>query len=165
MEKLSDADLAGKTPILRERIANGESPDKVLPEAFAVMREAARRIIDHEAFPVQVLGGIVLHQGRIAEMQTGEGKTLVSTMPGYLNALAGRCSHLSGTITLPVATATGWGRSTVFSVSVGLVFPGWMWRKRASYSCPVIYGPYRVRFDYLRDSWRGAAGACQSAHD
>ncbi len=155
MEKLSDADLAGKTPILRERIANGESPDKVLPEAFAVMREAARRIIDHEAFPVQVLGGIVLHQGRIAEMQTGEGKTLVSTMPGYLNALAGRTVHIITVNDYLARRDRDWmGQVYRFlGIPVGLVVPGMdVAAKRASYSCPVIYGTNtEFGFDYLRD--------------
>lgn len=156
MEKLSDADLAGKTPILRERIANGESPDKVLPEAFAVMREAARRIIDHEAFPVQILGGIVLHQGRIAEMQTGEGKTLVSTMPGYLNALAGRTVHIVTVNDYLARRDRDWmGQVYRFlGIPVGLVVPGMdSASKRASYSCPVIYGTNtEFGFDYLRDN-------------
>ncbi|MGE5579878.1 MAG: preprotein translocase subunit SecA [Bacillota bacterium] len=155
MERLSDADLAGKTPVFRERLANGESPDKLLPEAFAVMREAARRVIDHEAFPVQVLGGIVLHQGRIAEMQTGEGKTLVSTMPGYLNALAGRTVHIITVNDYLARRDRDWmGQVYRFlGIPVGLVVPQMdAASKRASYSCPVIYGTNtEFGFDYLRD--------------
>ena len=90
MVKLSDEELRDKTRIFKERLAGGETLDDILPEAFAVVREAARRTLNMEHFPVQLIGGIVLHQGRIAEMRTGEGKTLVSTCPAYLNALTGK---------------------------------------------------------------------------
>ena len=86
---LSDAELQAKTPWFRERLAAGETLDDLLPEAFAAMREADRRVLGEFPFRVQVIGGIILHQGRIAEMKTGEGKTLTSTLPAYLNALAG----------------------------------------------------------------------------
>ncbi len=152
---LSDADLSAKTPVLRERIARGEPVDKVLPEAFAVMREAARRIIDHHAFPVQVIGAVVLHQGRIAEMQTGEGKTLVSTMPGYLNALAGRTVHIITVNDYLARRDRDWmGQVYRFlGIPVGLVVPQMdAASKRASYTCPVIYGTNtEFGFDYLRD--------------
>ena len=86
----SDEELRDQTRIFKERLEKGETLDDILPEAFATVREAARRVLNMEHFPVQLIGGIVLHQGRIAEMKTGEGKTLVSTCPAYLNALAGK---------------------------------------------------------------------------
>ncbi len=87
MMALTDEQLRDRTRIFKERLANGETLDDILPEAFATVREAARRVLNMEHYPVQLVGGIVLHQGRIAEMKTGEGKTLVSTAPAYLNAL------------------------------------------------------------------------------
>ena len=90
MREMSDDDLKAQTEKFRERLSDGETLDDLLPEAFATVREAARRVLGMEHYPVQLLGGIVLHQGRIAEMRTGEGKTLVSTCPAYLNALAGK---------------------------------------------------------------------------
>ena len=90
MVALSDDELRDNTRKFKERLANGETLDDLLPEAFATVREAARRVLNMEHYPVQLIGGIVLHQGRIAEMRTGEGKTLVSTAPAYLNALAGK---------------------------------------------------------------------------
>ena len=83
------------TPALKERLANGETLDDILPDAFAVCREASDRVLGMRHFPVQVIGGIILHQGRISEMRTGEGKTLVATLPAYLNALTGKGVHLS----------------------------------------------------------------------
>lgn len=94
MREMSDDDLKAQTGKFRERLSDGETLDDLLPEAFATVREAARRVLGMEHYPVQLLGGIVLHQGRIAEMRTGEGKTLVSTCPAYLNALAERASRL-----------------------------------------------------------------------
>ena len=94
MAKLSDAELKAKTPEFKERLKNGETLDDLLPEAFAVMREASWRVLGMKHFYVQVIGGIILHQGRIAEMKTGEGKTLVSTLPAYLNALTGDGVHI-----------------------------------------------------------------------
>jgi preprotein translocase subunit SecA len=115
---LSDEELRARTAALRQRVANGESLDDVLFEAFATVREAARRSLDMRPFDVQIVGGIVLHEGDIAEMKTGEGKTLVATLPMYLNSLAGRGAHLSrSTTTWPSATPTGWARSTGSSVS------------------------------------------------
>ena len=92
--KLSDKDLQAKTPEFKERLAKGETLDDILPEAFAACREASWRVLGMKHFPVQVIGGIVLHQGRIAEMKTGEGKTLVATLPAYLNALSGDGVHI-----------------------------------------------------------------------
>ena len=94
IQKLDDAALAAKTVAFKERVAKGESLDELLPEAFAVTREAARRVIGERHYDVQLIGGVVLHQGKIAEMKTGEGKTLVGTLPVYLNALTGRGVHL-----------------------------------------------------------------------
>ena len=91
---LTDEELAGKTLELKGRLANGETLDDILPEAFATAREAADRVLGMRPYPVQLIGGIVLHQGRIAEMKTGEGKTLVAILPAYLNALAGKGVHI-----------------------------------------------------------------------
>ena len=91
---LTDAQLQAKTPEFKERLANGETLDDILPEAFATVREAADRVLGLRPYPVQLVGGIVLHQGRIAEMKTGEGKTLVATLPAYLNALTGKGVHI-----------------------------------------------------------------------
>ena len=91
---LSDAELQAKTPWFKSRLAAGETLDDILPEAFAAMREANRRVLGLFPFRVQIIGGIILHQGRIAEMRTGEGKTLTSTLPAYLNALAGKGVHI-----------------------------------------------------------------------
>ena len=91
---LPDAELQAKTPWFKERLANGETLDDILPEAFAALREAADRVLGLRPYQVQLIGGIVLHQGRIAEMKTGEGKTLVATLPAYLNALAGEGVHI-----------------------------------------------------------------------
>ena len=93
--RMSDEELVAMTPHFRERLQKGETLDDILPEAFAVCREASDRVLGMRHFPVQIIGGIVLHQGRIAEMKTGEGKTLVATLPAYLNALAGKGVHLS----------------------------------------------------------------------
>src|SRR5437764_8176179 len=94
IQPLSDEQLRGKTVEFKQRLANGESLDDVLPEAFAVVREVGRRVLNMRHFDVQLIGGAVLHQGKIAEMKTGEGKTLVATLPVYLNALAGRGVHV-----------------------------------------------------------------------
>ena len=94
MEKLSDSELTAKTAYFKEQLANGKTLDEILPEAFAVVREASKRVLGMRHFDVQLIGGIILHQGRIAEMKTGEGKTLTSTMPAYLNALTGEGVHI-----------------------------------------------------------------------
>ena len=94
MQAMSDSQLRGKTEEFKKRLENGETLDDILPEAFAVVREASRRVLGMRHFRVQLIGGIVLHQGRIAEMKTGEGKTLVATLPAYLNALTGKGVHI-----------------------------------------------------------------------
>ena len=118
---LTDAQLQAKTPEFKERLANGETLDDILPEAFAAVREAADRVLGMRPYPVQLVGGIVLHQGRIAEMKTGEGKTLVATLPAHLNPLTGeqaKGSTLSPSTTIwPSATPSGWARSTASWVS------------------------------------------------
>ena len=110
---MEDSELQGQTPILKERLANGETTDDILPDAFAVCREAAWRVLGMKHFPVQVIGGIVLHQGRIAEMRTGEGKTLVATLPAYLNGLTGKGVHIV-TVNdyLAKRDSSGWAKYT-----------------------------------------------------
>jgi preprotein translocase subunit SecA len=113
IQALSDEQLRGKTDEFRGRVANGETLDDLLPEAFAVVREAGKRVLNMRHFDVQLIGGMVLHKGTIAEMKTGEGKTLVATLPTYLNALEARASMSSpSTTTWPVATPSGWDVST-----------------------------------------------------
>ena len=112
-QAMSDADLIGKTRELQGRAQSGEDLDRLLPEAFANCREGARRALGLRAFDVQLMGGIFLHQGNIAEMKTGEGKTLVATFPAYLNALSGKgVTSSRSTTTWPSATPTGWARSS-----------------------------------------------------
>ncbi len=159
-KKLSDADLQGKTREFQERSSRGESLDSLLPEAFAVVREVARRVLDMRHFDVQIIGGIVLHQGRIAEMQTGEGKTLVATLPAYLNAVGGSTVHVVTVNDYLASRDREWmGQVYRFlGLDVGLVVPGMDGvSKRRSYSCPIIYGTNtEFGFDYLRDNmaWR-----------
>ena len=114
--RLSDEALKAKTPEFKERLKNGETLDDILPEAFAVCREASSRVLNMKHFPVQIIGGIILHQGRIAEMKTGEGKTLVATLPAYLNALSGKGVHIVTVNDYLAATRSGWASSTASSV-------------------------------------------------
>ena len=115
---MTDEELKNQTPILRGRLEGGESLNDILPEAFATVREASKRTLGQRHYDVQLIGGIVLHRGEIAEMRTGEGKTLVATLPVYLNALEGRASTSSRSTTIsPAATPTGWARSTASSAS------------------------------------------------
>ena len=116
MQKLSDAELQAKTPEFQQRIADGESLDKLLPEAFAVCREASKRVLGMRHYDVQLIGGMVLHLGKIAEMRTGEGKTLVATLPVYLNALEGKGVHVV-TVNdyLARRDAAGWASCTTGS--------------------------------------------------
>ena len=102
---MSESELKNQTTILKERLANGETTDDILPEAFATCREAGWRVLGMKHFPVQIIGGIVLHQGRIAEMKTGEGKTLVATLPAYLNALTGEGVHIVLSATISITRA------------------------------------------------------------
>jgi preprotein translocase subunit SecA len=156
--RLSDDELQGKTPEFRGRLERGESLDDLLPEAFAVTREAARRVIGQRHFDVQLMGGAALHFGWVAEMKTGEGKTLVSTLPAYLNGLSGRGMHIITVNDYLARFHAEWmGRIHNFlGLSVGLVIPGRREKpaeKRADYACDITYGTNNeFGFDYLRDN-------------
>ncbi|WP_369976886.1 preprotein translocase subunit SecA [Xanthomonas bundabergensis] len=156
MEQLSDAQLQAKTPELRGRIAGGESLDKVLPEAFAVCREASRRVLGMRHYDVQLIGGMVLHLGKIAEMRTGEGKTLVATLPVYLNALEDKGVHVV-TVNDYLARRDAAQMGKLYNwlgLSVGVVYPGMPHSdKHAAYAADITYGTNNeFGFDYLRDN-------------
>ena len=154
--KLTDEQLKAKTPEFKQRIANGESLDDILPEAFAACREAAWRVLGMKPYRVQLIGGIILHQGRIAEMKTGEGKTLVATLPAYLNALAGEGVHIVTVNDYLAKRDSEWmGKVYRFlGLTVGLVIHDIQPKDRkASYSADITYGTHNeVGFDYLRDN-------------
>lgn len=156
MGKLSDEELRDKTRIFKERLAGGETLDDILPEAFATVREAAKRTLNMEHFRVQLIGGIVLHQGRIAEMRTGEGKTLVSTAPAYLNALAGKGVHIVTVNDYLAKRDAEWmGQVHRFlGLSVGVVLNDMNSEQRkAAYACDITYVTNNeLGFDYLRDN-------------
>ena len=156
MQKLDDVALRGKTAEFKQRIADGESLDKILPEAFAVVREASRRVIGMRHYDVQMIGGMVLHQGKIAEMRTGEGKTLVATLPVYLNALAGKGVHVVTVNDYLAKRDAAWmGKVYNFlDLTVGVVWPGMeMSDKAAAYAADITYGTNNeYGFDYLRDN-------------
>lgn len=153
---LSDAQLQAKTPEFKERLANGETLDDLLPEAFATVREAADRVLGMRPYPVQLIGGIVLHQGRIAEMKTGEGKTLVSTLPAYLNALTGEGVHIVTVNDYLAKRDSEWmGKVHRFlGLTVGLVIHDVSnTDRRAAYAADITYGTNNeFGFDYLRDN-------------
>lgn len=153
---LSDEELKAKTPYFKERLKNGETLDDILPEAFAVAREGAYRSVGMKPFHVQIIGGIVLHQGRIAEMKTGEGKTLVATLPVYLNALEGKGVHLVTVNDYLAKRDSEWmGKVYTFlGLSVGCVIHGISEEERkAAYRADVTYGTNNeFGFDYLRDN-------------
>ena len=156
MAKLSDAELKAKTPEFKERLKNGETLDDLLPEAFAVMREASWRVLGMKHFYVQVIGGIILHQGRIAEMKTGEGKTLVSTLPAYLNALTGDGVHIV-TVNDYLAKRDSEWMGKVYrylGMSVGLIIHELdNSERREAYAADITYGTNNeLGFDYLRDN-------------
>src|SRR5687768_2937106 len=157
MQALSDDALRHKTVEFRERLANGEDLNELLIEAFAVTREAAKRVIGQRHYDVQMMGGAGLHFGWVAEMKTGEGKTLVSTLPLYLNALAGKGVHLITVNDYLASYHSEWmGRLHRFmGLSVGLIVPGQNdpSHKRAQYACDITYGTNNeFGFDYLRDN-------------
>jgi preprotein translocase subunit SecA len=156
MKKLSDEELKSKTSEFKERIAQGESLDDILPEAFAVVREASSRVLGMRHFRVQLIGGIVLHQGRIAEMKTGEGKTLVATLPVYLNALEGKGVHVVTVNDYLARRDSEWmGKIYNFlGLSVGLIVHGLdNEERRRAYNCDITYGTNNeFGFDYLRDN-------------
>ena len=156
MQKLSDKQLRGKTEEFKKRLKKGETLDDLLPEAFAVVREAAKRVLGMRHFDVQLIGGIILHQGRIAEMKTGEGKTLVATLPVYLNALTGKGVHVITVNDYLAKRDSEWmGKVYRFlGLSVGLSIAGMNpSQKREAYACDVTYGTNNeFGFDYLRDN-------------
>ncbi len=156
MEALSDSELKAKTTEFKERIAAGEDLDNILPEAFAVMREASWRVLGMKHFYVQIIGGIILHQGRIAEMKTGEGKTLVSTLPAYLNALTGKGVHIVTVNDYLAKRDSEWmGKVYKFlGVSVGLIIHDLdNSQRKAAYAADITYGTNNeMGFDYLRDN-------------
>ena len=156
MEKLSDNELKAKTEEFKNRLNNSETTDDILPEAFAVVREAAWRVLGMKHFRVQVIGGIVLHQGRIAEMKTGEGKTLVATLPAYLNALEGKGTHIVTVNDYLASRDRDWmGKVYEFlGLSVGCIIHDMDQEDRKiAYNCDITYGTNNeFGFDYLRDN-------------
>ncbi len=156
ISKLSDADLRGKTAEFRQRLANGATLDDILPEAFAVVREAAVRTVGMRHFDVQLMGGVVLHEGRIAEMRTGEGKTLVATLPVYLNALEGKGVHVV-TVNDYLAKRDAEWMGPIYSflgMTVGVIVHGKDFAERKqAYAADITYGTNNeFGFDYLRDN-------------
>ena len=156
MQALSDEALRGKTQEFKKRLSEGQTLDDLLPEAYAVVREAARRVLNMEHFRVQLIGGIILHQGRIAEMKTGEGKTLVSTLPAYLNALGGRGVHVVTVNDYLAKRDAEWmGQVHEFlGLRVGVVLNSMKAEeRREAYSCDITYVTNNeLGFDYLRDN-------------
>ena len=158
VEVLSDEELAAKTPYFKERVANGETLDDILPEAFAVVREAAKRTLGQRHYDVQLIGGIVLHRGEIAEMRTGEGKTLVATLACYLNAIDGKGVHVV-TVNDYLARRDAEWMSQVYTflgLEVGVIVPNiGEEKRRAAYAADITYGTNNeFGFDYLRDNMK-----------
>ncbi|HEX2656794.1 MAG TPA: preprotein translocase subunit SecA, partial [Polyangia bacterium] len=154
----TDEELRAITPALKARLAKGETLDDILPEAFAACREAGRRVLGMRHFDVQLMGGMILHKGGIAEMKTGEGKTLVATAPVYLNALAGKGVHVVTVNDYLARRDSEWmGRIYKFlGLSVGIIVHGLNdWERQANYRCDVTYGTNsEFGFDYLRDNMK-----------
>ena len=155
-KKLTDKELQAKTPEFKERLSKGETLDDILPEAFAACREASDRVLGMRHFPVQIVGGIILHQGRIAEMKTGEGKTLVATLPAYLNGLSGKGVHIVTVNDYLAKRDSEWmGKLYRFmGLSVGLIVHGLTNdERREAYNADITYGTNNeMGFDYLRDN-------------
>ena len=153
---MSDAELKEQTAIFKQRLADGETTDDILPEAFAVVREAGARVLNMRHFYVQIIGGIVLHQGRIAQMNTGEGKTLVATLPAYLNALTGKGVHVVTVNDYLAQRDAEWmGKIYKFlGLTVGVILHNQSRQaKKAAYNCDITYGTNNeFGFDYLRDN-------------
>lgn len=156
MQAMRDEELKGQTAKLKQRLADGETLDDILPEAFATVREAAKRVLNMEHYQVQLIGGIVLHQGRIAEMRTGEGKTLVSTCPAYLNALMGNGVHIVTVNDYLAKRDAEWMGSIheFLGLKVGVVLNGMSSEERKeAYACDITYVTNsELGFDYLRDN-------------
>lgn len=162
IEPLTDDELAAKTPYFRERVANGETLDDILPEAFAVVREAAKRTLGQRHYDVQMVGGIVLHRGEISEMRTGEGKTLVATLACYLNAIEGKGVHVV-TVNDYLARRDGEWMSQVYTflgMSLGTIIPNISEeQRREAYTADITYGTNNeFGFDYLRDNMKHDRG-------
>lgn len=155
-EKLSDEELKAKTPVFKERLANGETLDDILPEAYATVREAATRVLGMRHYRVQLIGGVILHQGRITEMRTGEGKTLVSTLPAYLNALEGKGVHIVTVNDYLAKRDAEWmGQVHEFlGLTVGVILNTLNSdERREAYNCDITYATNNeLGFDYLRDN-------------
>lgn len=155
-EKLSDEELKAKTPEFKERLANGETLDDILPEAYATVREAATRVLGMRHYRVQLIGGVILHQGRITEMRTGEGKTLVSTLPAYLNALEGKGVHIVTVNDYLAKRDAEWmGQVHEFlGLTVGVILNTLNSdERREAYNCDITYATNNeLGFDYLRDN-------------
>ena len=155
-KNMSEKELKAQTQILKDRLANGETTDQILPDAFAVCREASWRVLGMKHFPVQIIGGIVLHQGRIAEMRTGEGKTLVATLPSYLNGLTGNGVHVVTVNDYLARRDSEWmGKLYRYlGLTVGLIAHDITNEERkAAYNCDITYGTNNeLGFDYLRDN-------------
>ena len=153
---MDDETLKSQTQVLKDRLSAGETLDDILYDAFAALREAAKRVLGMRHFRVQIIGGICLHQGRIAEMRTGEGKTLVSTLPAYLNALTGKSVHIVTVNDYLAKRDAEWmGKVHKFmGLTVGVVVPGMDDdSKREAYKCDIVYGTNNeFGFDYLRDN-------------
>ncbi|MBO5736813.1 MAG: DEAD/DEAH box helicase, partial [Clostridia bacterium] len=155
-QAMDDETLKNQTQVLKDRLAKGETLDDILYDAFAALREASKRVLGMRHFRVQIIGGICLHQGRIAEMRTGEGKTLVSTLPAYLNALSGKSVHVVTVNDYLAKRDAEWmGKVHKFmGLTVGVVVPGMEDdEKREAYKCDIVYGTNNeFGFDYLRDN-------------
>src|ERR1700742_4039200 len=166
---MSDDELKAMTPAFRERLAAGESLEDLLPEAFAVVREAAKRTLGQRHFDVQLVGGMVLHEGHISEMKTGEGKTLVATLPVYLNALAGEGVHVVTVNDYLARRDADWMGQVyrLLGLTTGCIVHGLTDEERkVAYAADVTYGPNNeFGFDYLRDNMKySAATMAQRGH-
>ena len=163
---MSDEELKGQTQILKDRLNAGETLDDILFDAFAALREASWRVLKMKHFHVQIVGGICLHQGRIAEMKTGEGKTLVSTLPAYLNALTGKGVHIVTVNDYLAKRDAEWmGKVHKFmGLKVGVVVPGMDDNeKKEAYACDIIYATNNeLGFDYLRDNLKTRNGPART---
>ena len=155
---MTDEELKGQTAVFRDRLKNGETVDDILPEAFAAAREAARRTLGERPYDVQILGGIVLHQGKITEMKTGEGKTLSSVTAAYLNALTGEGVHIVTVNDYLAERDAGWMKPVydLLGITVGFVISNMTNEARQeAYKCDITYGTNNeLGFDYLRDNMR-----------
>ena len=156
MQALSDEELRAKTTEFKKRLSEGQTLDDIMPEAYAVVREAGKRVLGMEHFRVQLIGGVILHQGRIAEMRTGEGKTLVATLPSYLDALEGKGVHVVTVNDYLAKRDAEWmGKIHEFlGLTVGVVLNSMTSEeRRAAYNCDITYVTNNeLGFDYLRDN-------------